>query len=61
MTTDLLHQMARTLSSGLATTGDVPSDDEAPYAWVADHLGVRIPSRTCWPEHRAPFDGFADA
>ena len=32
MTIDLLCQMARTLSSGLATTSAVPTDDEALYA-----------------------------
>lgn len=38
MTTDLLQRMATTLSSGLATGAEVPADDEALYAWVADHL-----------------------
>mgnify|MGYP001586928906 CR=1 FL=1 len=61
MTTDLLYQMARTLSTRRATNADAPSDDEALYTWVADHLGVRIPRRACCPEHRAPFDAFAAA
>ena len=61
MTTDLLHRMARTLSSGLATSTAVPTDDDALYDWVADHLGVQIPRRACCPEHRAPCDAFADA
>src|SRR5512136_695334 len=61
MCTDLLTRMTRTLATGLATSTDVPADDEALYAWVADHLGVRIPRRACCPEHRAPFDAFADA
>jgi len=53
--------MVRALASGLASTGAVPSDDECLYAWVSDHLGVRIPRRPCCPEHRAPFEAFADA
>jgi hypothetical protein len=61
MTGDLLARMACTLSSGLSTSTAVPADDAALYSWVADHLGVRIPRRACCPEHRAPFEGFADA
>src|SRR3989304_6461921 len=62
MTSDLLHRMARTLSSGLASTTAVPADDdEALYAGPADHRGVRIPRRACCPEHRAPWHEFADA
>jgi hypothetical protein len=47
MTSDLLQRMARTLSNGLASTPAVPADDEALYAWVADHLAVRLPRRAC--------------
>ena len=62
MTSDLLHRMARTLSSGLASTTAVPADDdEALYAGPADHLGVRITRRACCPEPRAPWHEFADA
>lgn len=53
--------MAATLGSGLASGTAVPDDDEALYAWVADHLGVRLPRQACCPEHRAPFEAFADA
>ena len=56
VTTELLHQTARTLSSGLAATRDLPAEDEAVYAWVVDHLGVRIPRRACCPDRRAPFE-----
>ena len=59
--TDLWSRMARALSSGLVSRRDAPADDAALYAWVADHLGVRIPRRACCSEHRAPFDAFADA
>ena len=61
MTADLLHRMAHTLSTGLATGTNVPDDNEALYGWVADHLGVRLPRQACCPEHRAPFDAFPDA
>jgi hypothetical protein len=47
MTIDLLPQMARTLASGLASNTEVPADDDALYAWVADHLSVRLPRHTC--------------
>ena len=36
MTIDLLHQMARTLSSGLAATRDLPADDESLYAFYEE-------------------------
>ena len=52
--------MARTLIAGLATSTALPADDETLYAWVVDHLGVRIPRRACCPDHRAPFEAFAD-
>ena len=61
MAADLLLRMAVTVSSGLASSTANPADDEALYAWVADHLGGRIPRRACCPEHRALFDAFADA
>jgi hypothetical protein len=46
--------MAATLSSGLATATDVPAVDEALYAWVADHLDVRLPREARCPENRPP-------
>ena len=45
MATDLLHLIARTLSSGLASGVPVPTDDEALYARVVDRVGVRISLR----------------
>ena len=61
MTTDRLPHMATAPRSGLATDTAVRADDDALYAWVADHLGVRLPRQACCPEHRAPFESFADA
>ena len=49
------------MADALSSTAGVPADDEALHAWVTDHLGVRIPRLACCPEHRAPFDAFADA
>jgi hypothetical protein len=57
MTTDLLRQMARTLSTGLPSASYVPAGDEALYAWVSGHLGVRIPRRACCLGHRAQATG----
>jgi hypothetical protein len=50
MTTDLLQQAARTLSSGLASNAYVPGDDESLYEWVANPLAIRIPRHACCPE-----------
>lgn len=61
MTTYLFSRMAHTLSTGLASGVDRPRDDEALYAWVVDHLGVRLPRAACCPEHVAPFEAFAAA
>jgi hypothetical protein len=41
--TDLFSRMAHSLSTGLASGVDRPTDDESLYAWVVDHLGVRLP------------------
>jgi hypothetical protein len=37
----------------LATAAAVPAADEALSAWVADHLGIRIPSHADSRERRA--------
>jgi hypothetical protein len=54
VTADLFSRMAHTLSTSLVSGVDRPNDDEALYAWVADHLGVHLPREPCCPELTAP-------